>query len=109
MTDSDFYNIETDDMPALMSTGGVPMPVEELPHSTQVFIGEMIDQLRRLHAENPLGFEVAFNFVAARKHWQEVDQQDAERCTECGHLPGPLFAALNGCKCWCHSAAGDLG
>ena len=109
MADRDFYSIEPDTMPARVLIGGANMAVDELPPDTQVFISEMIDQLRRLHAENPLGFEVAFAFVAARKHWQEMDQQDAERCTECGHLPGPLFASFNGCKCWCHSAAGDLG
>ncbi len=65
MTD-EFYGLEWGDVPTFVGMAGSLIAFDELPEETQAFMAAMLEQMRVLHAENPLAFEAVIGFLATR-------------------------------------------
>jgi hypothetical protein len=63
---SDFYGIQTGSIPGFADAGGGKfMSVQGLPDRTVQNMGNFMDRLRGMHAQDPLAFEVCIRHVAA--------------------------------------------
>ena len=62
----DFYGIEPGAIPGFAEAGGGKfMSVEGLPNRTVANMAAFMEKLRRMHADDPLAFEVCARYVAA--------------------------------------------
>jgi hypothetical protein len=62
----DFYGIELGTIPGFAEAGGGKfMSVEGLPNRTVANMAAFMEKLRRMHADDPLAFEVCVRHVAA--------------------------------------------
>ena len=79
----DFYGIELGTIPGFAEAGGGKfMSVEGLPNSTVANMAAFMEKLRRMHADDPLAFEVCVRHVAAaiedqRRGEGRADPRDA--------------------------------
>lgn len=79
----DFYGIEPGAIPGFAEAGGGQfMSVEGLPNRTVANMVSFMEKLRRMHADDPLAFEVCLRHVAAaiedqRRGEGRTDPRDA--------------------------------
>jgi hypothetical protein len=79
----DFYGITPGTVPGFAEAGGGKfISVEGLPHRTVANMVAFMEKLRRMHADDPLAFEVCVRHVAAaiedqRRGEGRADPRDA--------------------------------